>query len=230
GHVDILIHRERRRARFVENPNFTRGHFHFAGGHVGIYVLRVALFDRPLYPDDIFGADLFGTLMHPRIDIFVEGDLGMAGAVAHVDENDTAVIAAFWGPAHQQNALSRVFGAQFAAGMGAAKVAEKVECYGSFHKRAISYQLLAISLQSLGDFGWGQIELLTGRHVLERKAPGGYFIVADEQRVASSHFIGNLYGALRLSFADFHAVTRQAKVARHLRTMAECGLADRHDE
>ena len=126
--ADFLFHGERRRARFVEDPDLRRHHFDFAGGQVGIHGLGRALLHRAFHRDHVFGAHLFGALVNGRIDIFVEDRLGEAFAVAQVDEDHAAVIAPPVDPAHQEDLLARVGGAQLAAGMGAAKVAQKIQC------------------------------------------------------------------------------------------------------
>ena len=48
-------------------------------------------------------------------DLFVEDDLGDAGAVAHVEEDEVAVVAAAVDPAHQDYVLAVLFDAEFAA-------------------------------------------------------------------------------------------------------------------
>jgi len=49
--------------------------------------------------------------------LLVEHDLGDAGAVAEVEKDEVAVIAAAVHPAHQNHLLAGVGGAQFAAKM-----------------------------------------------------------------------------------------------------------------
>jgi hypothetical protein len=53
----------------------------------------------------------------------IEQDLRQARAVAQINEDQLAQIAAAMDPAHQQGALSGVRSTQFPAGMCAAKVA-----------------------------------------------------------------------------------------------------------
>ena len=67
----------------------------------------------------------------------------MAVAVAQVDEDDAAMVAAAVHPAHQQDRLARVRGAQFPAGMGAAKVAQKIQWNGGFHIDVVSFSAAA---------------------------------------------------------------------------------------
>ena len=119
----FLFHRERRGARFIENPDLRRHHFDFAGGHVGIHRPRRALRHRAFHRDDVFVAHLFGALVNRRIDLFVENRLRQAFPVAQVDENDGAVIAPPVDPSHQEDLLARVGGAQLAAAMSTAKLA-----------------------------------------------------------------------------------------------------------
>ncbi len=59
-----------------------------------------------------FGVGLAGLLL-------VEDDLGDAGAVAHVEEDEVAVVAAAVDPAHQDDVLVCVFCAEVSAHVGA---------------------------------------------------------------------------------------------------------------
>ena len=61
--------------------------------------------------------------MHFGPGVGVENQLRDAIAIAQVDEDHATQIAAAMHPAHQQGALSGVGGAQFPAGMCAAKFA-----------------------------------------------------------------------------------------------------------
>ena len=61
--------------------------------------------------------------VHGGVDVLVEDDLGDAVAVAQVDEDHAAQIAAAMHPAHQKDGLAGVGGAQLAAGVRAAQVA-----------------------------------------------------------------------------------------------------------
>ena len=67
--------------------------------------------------------------MHVGFDVLVEDHLGHAVAVAQVDEDHSAQVAPPVHPAHDDDALARVGGPQFAAGMRAPKVAEKIQMY-----------------------------------------------------------------------------------------------------
>ena len=62
--------------------------------------------------------------------VLVEDDLGDAGAVAHVDEDEVAEVAAAVHPAHEDDARAGVGGAQSPAGVRAPKIAEEVEGHG----------------------------------------------------------------------------------------------------
>ena len=108
GDVDVLFHGERRGARFVEDPDLRRHHFHFAGGHVGIDGLRGAERDHALDGDHVFRAHLFGALVNGGVHVLVEDGLRVTGAVAHIDEDHGAVIAAAMRPSHQKDRLAGV--------------------------------------------------------------------------------------------------------------------------
>ena len=74
------------------------------------------------------GRTMFGAVVHGRVDILVKHHLGDAVAVAQIDEDHAAMIAAAVDPAHQDDGLALVGGAQHAAGVGAAKFAQKIQC------------------------------------------------------------------------------------------------------
>ncbi len=68
-------------------------------------------------------------------ELLIQNNLGDAGAIAQIEEDEVAVIAAPVDPAHENDLLACVGGAQCAAEMRAFEIAEKVEhylvlCYG----------------------------------------------------------------------------------------------------
>ena len=69
--------------------------------------------DRPLGADRLGAGEGLGTR-----ELGVEGDLGHALAVAQVDEDEAAVIAAVPDPAGEHDLLADVLGAQLCAAMG----------------------------------------------------------------------------------------------------------------
>ena len=86
-----------------------------AGGHVGVAEAFAALADLALYGDDVLGARGFGLGVGRGAGFLVEDDLGDAGAVAHVEEDEVAVVAAAVDPAHEDYVLASLFHAQIAA-------------------------------------------------------------------------------------------------------------------
>jgi hypothetical protein len=79
--------------------------------------------------DDVLGARGFGLGVGERGGFFVEDDLGDAGAVAEVEEDEVAVVAAAVDPAHEGNGLAGIGGAQVAAHLGALQGAKEVESH-----------------------------------------------------------------------------------------------------
>ena len=71
-------------------------------------------------------ASMLGFGVDGWVAIGVEDELRDAFAVAQVDEDHAAQIAAAVHPAHQDGALAGVGGAQFAAGVRAAQLAQKI--------------------------------------------------------------------------------------------------------
>ena len=77
----------------------------------------------------------------------MKNDLRDAFAVAQMDEDDPAQIAAAVDPSHQQRAGTRIFSAQLAASVGAAQVAQKIQRYG-LHIQLLAWRRGAISARS----------------------------------------------------------------------------------
>ena len=69
--------------------------------------------------DDILGAHLLALGVAVGDKLLVENDLGDAAAVAEVEEDEVAVVAAAVDPAHEDDVLACVGGAQIAAEVGA---------------------------------------------------------------------------------------------------------------
>jgi hypothetical protein len=66
-----------------------------------------------------FAAGLFGFGVGLRLRLFVEDDLDDAGAVAEVEEEEIAEVAAAMDPAHYDGVVAGVGGAESAAVVGA---------------------------------------------------------------------------------------------------------------
>ena len=109
--------RKRRQARVVEDAQLGGLDLDFAGGHLGIDGVGVAQAHLAHGGDNVLGADLFALQVAFGRQLLVEDDLGDAGAVAEVEEDEVAVVAAAVDPAHQNHLLAGVGGAQVAAQM-----------------------------------------------------------------------------------------------------------------
>ena len=131
--VDLVFHRERRSARIVQNPDTAGDYFDFAGGHLRVDRGRAAQLYLAGHRNHVLRAHLFGAIVNAGVHILVEHHLGNAVAVPQVHEHHAAMVAAAVYPAHQQNVFARVRGAQRAAGMGPAKVAQEVQSNRGFH-------------------------------------------------------------------------------------------------
>jgi hypothetical protein len=66
----------------------------------------------------VLGADLFAFQVAFGRELFVQHNLGYAGAVAEIEKDKIAVVAAAVDPAHEDDLLAGVGGAQIAAEMG----------------------------------------------------------------------------------------------------------------
>ncbi len=88
------------------------------------------------------------TLMGVGAQVRVEGQLGEAVAVAQVDEDQPAMVAAAQDPAHQDDVLTDLFLAQFAAEMGAFPGAEGIaqgkDSFGKVDRQAVWPEQLGI--------------------------------------------------------------------------------------
>ena len=89
----------------------------FAGGHFGVDGVGVAQAHLADGGDDVLGADLLAFGVAVGGQLLVEHNLGDAGAVAQIEEDEVAVVAAAVDPAHQDHLLAGVGGAQVAAEM-----------------------------------------------------------------------------------------------------------------
>ncbi len=119
----VFFHRERRRARFVQDPKLLGHQLHFAGRQIRIHRVRRALRHGAFHRDHVFRAEHLRLLVDRRVGVGMKHDLRDAIAVAQVNKDDTAQVATPVDPAHQQGPLARVGGAQLTAGVRAAKVA-----------------------------------------------------------------------------------------------------------
>src|ERR1019366_5796782 len=91
------------------------------------------------------------TIVNSGVHILVKDGLRVAGAVAHVDEDHRAVIAAPVRPSHQKDRLARVGGAQIPAHVRAAEVAQKIQYNRGFHIDSFQYQA-AVSLAAISSW------------------------------------------------------------------------------
>ena len=83
----------------------------------------VAQLDRADDGDDELVAQLFGFVVDGGASLAAEDDLGDAGAVAQVDEDDLAEVAAAVDPSHEDGFLAGVGGAERPAHVSSSEVA-----------------------------------------------------------------------------------------------------------
>ena len=109
--------RKRRQARVVEDAQLGGLNLDFAGRHLGIDGVLVAQAHLAHRGDNILRPHLLALRVALGRQFLVEHDLGDAGAVAQVEEDQVAVVAAPVDPAHHHHLLAGVGGAQIAAEM-----------------------------------------------------------------------------------------------------------------
>ena len=110
--------RKRRQARVVQNQQLGGLNLDFAGGHLGVDGVLIAQAHLAHGGDNVLGADLLALQVAVGRELLIEHNLRDAGAVAQVKKDQVAVVAAAVDPAHENNLLSGVGGAQIAAEMG----------------------------------------------------------------------------------------------------------------
>ena len=115
-----VVHRERQHFGHVQHFELLRHHFDFAGGNFGIVRAGGTLADFAGDADDAFAAQRRGALEQFLRQIGrIENGLGAAFAVADVNEDEAAEVAAGMDPAGQRDGLPDVRRAQFVAMMRA---------------------------------------------------------------------------------------------------------------
>ena len=127
AHLFVRQHRVRgqkwQRLRDVQNAQLFHHQFYFAGGNIGIDGVGIAALDRANRRNHEFIAQLFRFLVHRGIQFVIEYDLGYAGAVAEIDEDDLAKVATPVDPSHEHNFLACVGEPQLSAHMSSFEVA-----------------------------------------------------------------------------------------------------------
>src|SRR6266478_4344464 len=104
---------------------FRRDQLDFPAGQFRIGFL--ALENLAFHRDHEFAARLLGFGVRRRLCLLVEDHLDDAGAVAHIEKEQIAEVAAARDPAHHNRVAPFVFGAQFAAEVCSLQVSQKVQ-------------------------------------------------------------------------------------------------------
>src|SRR5579862_6940609 len=118
-----IARKERRVLGFVEDAEFIGDKFDLAGGDVLVDGIGVAQLDGTNDSDDVLVAQQFGFLVEGSIALAAEDDLGDARAVADVDEDDGAEVAAAVDPSHEHGLFAGIGGAESPAHMCTSQVA-----------------------------------------------------------------------------------------------------------
>jgi len=105
--------------RVVENANLRGLDLDFARGHFGIDGVGVAQAHLADSGDNVLGPHLLALQVAVGSQLLVEDNLGNAAAIADVEKDEVAVVAAAIDPAHEDDVLAGVGGAKIAAHMGA---------------------------------------------------------------------------------------------------------------
>ena len=110
-HVHRFFHGERRRPRLIQDPEFFADDFHFSGRNGGVNCIRAPQHHGAFGGDDIFRGKQLSFGMDSGISVGAKYDLRHAVAVAQVNKEHPAQIAAAMYPPHKNRALTRVGGA-----------------------------------------------------------------------------------------------------------------------
>ena len=178
----LFRRRKRRQPRVVENAQFGGLDLNFAGGHLGIDGVLVAQAHLADGGDHVLRPHLLALGVPFGREFFVEHDLGNAAAVAHVEEDQVAVIAAPVNPAHQHHLFACVGGAQVRRTYGCVQ-----DCLRKSSTADFLYPSYAHSAW-LGQQNVGSrvsrsprnLGLHAGGEVLHRKDTGLQFILAQD--------------------------------------------------
>ena len=125
----VLIDREGRRRRARQQLDLIGGELDLAGCELGVDVLARALDEPAGHADHILAAQLVGDLVRRAGALGVEHELQQPRAVAQVDEDQAAVVAAAVYPTGDADLAARVGGAQLAA----PAIAVAVRCGRGLH-------------------------------------------------------------------------------------------------
>ena len=117
GDLDVLVQGKGRSLAGIEDAQFLHQHLDLAGLQLGVFHVRGAAGDRAAHGDDPFAAQLVGLGMHRLVDLRVEDHLGDAPAVAQVDEDNPAMVAAAEHPAHEDGFPVEKIRAEIVAGV-----------------------------------------------------------------------------------------------------------------
>ena len=116
----VLVDRERRRLRVVQQPDLAGGDLDLAGLDLRIDRFFRAEIDAAGNPDDKLRAQALGHFIR----LVADDGLRDAVAVADVEEHDAAEIADAVDPSHDDDVFAGIGGGQFAAGVGTSESSE----------------------------------------------------------------------------------------------------------
>jgi hypothetical protein len=120
--VALLLDREGRRRRRVEDPQLGRHQLHAAARQLAVHGLRRAPLEDAAHGQHELAAQLRGALVGARRGVGPEHHLYEAAAVAQVDEDDAAVVAAALDPAREDQLAADEGFANLARAVGPAQV------------------------------------------------------------------------------------------------------------
>ncbi len=113
--VDVVFNVERRRLGRIEDTQFFAADFDGPCLHLGVDRIFIAHADDAAYSQDVFRTYLFSFIERNLFIVRRSDDLYDARTVAEVDENQSAVVAAAFDPASQDDFFAVVRFTYFSA-------------------------------------------------------------------------------------------------------------------
>jgi len=179
--VDIVVEREGRRGRLVEDRALVHDHVDLARGQIGIGSVFGALAHETGNLDGPLGTHPLAQLEAILGGIGIENDLRNARTVAQIDEDETAVVTPAGNPAGKRHRLADILATQLATGM---------RVHGVLVCKILRHCMPSFIMRSAIDSGGPRLSLSQGSYyeTSDKPARGAFRQAYLEQ---TRHILGN---------------------------------------